>query len=76
MKHTAVITYHRATCSCGQMQGVWRGENEAIGIFTIRAHAIFEQHRDNAEAPVDLFDYRQHMERPVSAQGGLFAEGS
>ncbi len=73
MKHTAVITYHRATCSCGQMQGVWRGENEAIGAFTLRSDVIWREHRDNAEAPVDLFDYRAApTERPVSAQGGLF----
>jgi len=72
VKHTAVITFHRATCSCGQMQGVWRGESEDIGPFTLRSHSAWEQHRDTAEMPVDLFDYRQNTERPVSAQQGLF----
>ncbi len=68
MKHTAVITFHRATCSCGQMRGIWRRDDEAIGAFTLRAHAAWEQHRDNAEPPADLFDYRAVSEPTVSAQ--------
>ncbi len=88
MKHTAVITYHRATCSCGQMQGVWREtkvsyfdpevcrtrtREETVGDFTKRAYSLWEQHRDTAEMPIDLFDYRQPVETVEQAQGGLFA---
>jgi len=74
MKHTAVISFERATCSCGQMRGIWRADGEAIGKFTLRADACWRVHVQLADdaAAGDLFDYRKESGPTVSAQGGLF----
>lgn len=72
MKHTPQINFDRATCSCGRMQAVWRRDSEAIGAFTLRAHECYVIHRDLADAPADLFDWRAES-GTVEAQSDLFA---
>lgn len=73
MKHTPVITFERATCTCGQLPGIWRRRpNEAIGAFTLRAHAIWEEHKTSTPEPVPLFDYRIPVSVSDDAQVSLF----
>lgn len=72
MKHTAQITFERATCTCGRMPGIWRRADEAIGAFTLRAYDAHGIHAQLAEAPGDLFDYRVEREPEPVAQCSLF----
>jgi hypothetical protein len=74
MKHTAVINFERATCSCGQMPGIWRRDGETIGDFTKRAYRLWEQHAHGAQPAATLFEMApEDWERDIPAQGGLFA---
>ena len=57
----AVINHHRATCQCGNMPGIWRGFDEAVGKFTLRSYAAWEAHAAAAPPGVagTLFDFRK-----------------
>jgi hypothetical protein len=65
MRHQPIIGFERAVCSCGNMQGIWRCADEAVGKFTLRAYSAWERHA--AESPEDvrgmLFDFERPQEK-------------
>lgn len=76
MKHQAIISSERATCSCHRMPAIMRPFSETGGEFTVRAHKVWELHVEMAEADAPLFDYAAvPRPKPAAPQGDLFGGG-
>jgi hypothetical protein len=68
MKHEPIITFDRASCSCGRMPGIIRPASEPVGAFTKRAKLAHETHVELARPAIQggLFDAQMEMFGEVS----------
>jgi hypothetical protein len=51
--HTPHINGDRARCACTKWQGLFRGPDEAAGVFTLRASDAHREHVERARQMVE-----------------------